>query len=134
AQLGDGEMYHARDAWGHEWTFTSQGASRIERPGADVIALGLLPTRDGVRQPFVSSESRDYYGAEGLNTYAPYTAPGIRSTPLQDLYVVLSDAGEGHAALRISFKPLVELLWIGGVFFCIGSALLFWPPRAEIAS
>jgi cytochrome c biogenesis factor len=133
-QLGDGQRYQATDAWGHQWTFTSQGASRMERPGNDVTAVALLPTRDGVRQPFVASESREYYVANGLNVYPPRTVPGIRSSLAQDLYVVVSDAGNGRAALRISFKPLVELEWIGGVLLTLGGLLLFIPSRAEYAT
>jgi cytochrome c biogenesis factor len=133
-QLGDGEQYRAKDAWGHDWTFTSQGASRLERPGDDVIAVGLLPTRDGVRQPFIVSESREYFTGGGLNVFPARTVPAIRSTIAQDLFVVLSDAGEGRSVLRISFIPLVELDWTGGVLLALGAVLLFWPPKIEIAS
>jgi cytochrome c biogenesis factor len=134
AQIGDGEQYRAKDAWGHQWTFTSQGASRLERPGDDVTAVALLPTRDGVRQPFITGESRQYYGAGGLDIYPAQTVPGIRSTITQDLFVVLSDAGDGRAILRISFKPFVELAWTGGVLLALGGLLLFWPPRTEYAT
>jgi cytochrome c biogenesis factor len=127
-QLRDGEQYRATDAWGHSWTFTSQGASRLERPGADVTAVALMPARDGVRQPFMTSESREYYGVQGLNIFPPITVAAIRSSVAQDVYVMLSDAGEGTAALRISFRPLVELVWIGGVLFALGGVLLLWPP------
>jgi cytochrome c biogenesis factor len=133
-QLGDGQRYEATDAWGRRWTFTSEGASRLERPGYDVIAVALLPTRAGVRQPFVTSESREYYAASGLNVYPPRTVPGIRSTLAQDLYVVLSDAGDGRAAMRISFTPLVELGWIGSVLFTLGGLLLFMPASVERAT
>ena len=133
-QLGDGEQYRARDAWGHDWTFTSQGASRLERPGDDVISVGLLPTRDGARQPFLTSESRQYYTGGGLDVFPAETVPAIRSTVAQDLFVVLSDAGEGRSVLRIRFIPLVELDWAGGVLLALGAVLLFWPPKVEITS
>ncbi len=134
AQIGDGEQYRAKDSWGHEWTFASQGASRLERPGDDVTAVALLPMRDGVRQPFISSESRQYYTGGGLDVFPAQAVPGIRSTIGQDLFVMLSDAGEGRSVLRISFRPLVELGWAGGVLLAIAGLLLFWPPRTEIAA
>ena len=134
AQIADGESYHAKDAWGHAWTFTSQGASRLERPGDDVTAVALLPARDGARQPFIASESRQYYTEGGLDVFPAQTVPGIHSGITQDLVVVLSDAGEGRAVLRISFFPLVELAWIGGVFFALGGVLLFWPRIGEGAA
>jgi cytochrome c biogenesis factor len=133
-QINDGDLYRAKDAWGRQWTFTSQGASRLEREGDDVTAVALMPTRDGVRQPFVASESRQYYGAGGLDIYPAQVVPGIRSTFAQDLVVVLADAGEGRAVLRISFKPLVEFGWTGGVLLEIGLLLLFWPPQARYAT
>jgi len=134
AQIGDGELYRATDSWGHEWTFTSQGASRLERMGDDVTAVALLPTLNGVRQPFIASESRQYYGPGGLDIYPAQAMPGIRSTIAQDLYVVLSDAGEGRSVLRISFRPLVELGWTAGVLLALGGLLLFWPPRTEFSA
>ncbi len=134
AQIGDGEKYSAKDSWGHEWTFTSQGASRLEREGDDVIAVALMPTRDGARQPFITSESRQYYGPGGLDIYPPQTVPGIRGTIAQDLFVVLADAGDGRAVLRISFRPLVELVWAGSVLLALGGLLLFWPPRERFAA
>ena len=133
-QLDDGARYAAHDAWGHAWTFTSQGESRIERPGDDVTALALLPTRDGVRQPFLSSESRQYYAAGGLDIYPPQTVPAIRRGLAQDLFVVLSDAEEGHSVLRISFRPLIEFAWTGGLLLTLGGALFFWPPRPDGAA
>ena len=133
-QLDDGSRYAAKDAWGRAWTFTSQGESRIERPGDDVTALVLLPTRDAVRQPFLTSESRQYYGAGGLDIYPPQTVPAIRRGFAQDLFVVLSDADEGHSVLRISFRPLIELAWIGGALLTLGGALFFWPARPENAA
>jgi cytochrome c biogenesis factor len=131
AQIDDGSQYRAKDGWGHDWTFTSQGASRLERPGDDVTALALIPTRDGVRQPFLSSESRQYYGPGGLDIYPAQTVPAIRRALAQDLFVVLSDAGDGHAVLRISFRPLAELAWPAGVLLALGGLLFFWPPRTE---
>jgi cytochrome c biogenesis factor len=133
-QIGDGEQYRAKDAWGHEWTFTSQGASRLERFGDDVTSVALLPERDRIRQPYIASESRQYYGAGGLDIFPPQAVPGIRSTIAQDLFVALSDAGEGRSVLRISFIPLVELAWVGGVFLALGGLLLFWPPKMEFAT
>jgi cytochrome c biogenesis factor len=134
AQIGDGEQYRAKDSWGHAWTFASQGASRLERPGDDVTSVALLPTRDGARQPFILSESRQYYTGGGLDVYPAEAVPGIRSGIAEDLFVVLADAGEGRSVLRISFRPLVELGWIGGVLLIAGGVLLFWPPRAESAT
>jgi len=60
--------------------------------------------------------------------------PGIRSTIAQDLFVVLADAGEGRAVLRISFRPLMALAWTGAVLLALGGLLLFWPAREEIAT
>jgi cytochrome c biogenesis factor len=133
AQIDDGSRYAATDSWGHAWTFTSQGESRIERPGDDVIALVLLPTRDGVRQPFLSSESRQYFGAGGLDIYSPQIVPAVQRGLMQDLFVVLADAEGGRSVVRISFRPLVELAWAGGVLLVFAGALFFWPLSMEAA-
>ena len=48
--------------------------------------------------------------------------------------MVLSDAGDGRAMLRISFLPLVRLAWVGGLALMIGGLLIFWPVAAERAT
>jgi cytochrome c-type biogenesis protein CcmF len=62
------------------------------------------------------------------NYQEPSTKIPIRSTPLDDLYVVLQAFGEGGSAIFVVFvNPLVFWLWIGGLVALGGAWMTLWP-------
>lgn len=126
--LSDGESFTAVDAWGTTWTFTSQGASRIERPNYALVAVALLPLRAGVRQPFVTAELRRYDDESGSEPSAPESNPALRSSALQDLAVTVRDVGDGRAGFHLAFIPLASCIWLGGAAL-IAAALAALAPR-----
>jgi cytochrome c-type biogenesis protein CcmF len=67
---------------------------------------------------------------------------GIRSTPLEDLYIILADAedlegmvandpGAQRIITEIQINPLVGWIWYGGIVLTIGSLIALWP-AAEV--
>jgi len=59
---------------------------------------------------------------------------GIRSDPLtgEDLYVITDQINKnGTIAFKVLVKPLVNLIWISGIVFLIGSLIVLWPSAAE---
>lgn len=71
---------------------------------------------------------RDYYFESGQ----PVTIPGVRSTLVDDFYVILVDwkevTAEG-ATFKIYHNPLVKWLWIGAWVFILGVITATWPPK-----
>jgi cytochrome c-type biogenesis protein CcmF len=70
------------------------------------------------------------------------TEVGIRSTPLEDLYIILADAedlegiiandpGAQRIVAEIQVNPLVGWIWYGGIILTIGSLIALWP-AAEV--
>jgi cytochrome c-type biogenesis protein CcmF len=58
----------------------------------------------------------------------PDSQVALRSTPLDDLYVVLTGwQTDGSASFFIFVNPLVMWLWIGGVVFLLGALITLWP-------
>ncbi|MSQ08482.1 MAG: heme lyase CcmF/NrfE family subunit [Dehalococcoidia bacterium] len=56
---------------------------------------------------------------------------GIRSTPVEDLYVIPSDfLSDGRVLLRISINPLAWWLWVAGPVFILGAVVALWPAPA----
>src|SRR3979409_2637168 len=52
------------------------------------------------------------------------THVAISSTPLADVYVVLTGVGvDGAASFRIFVSPLVSLIWAGGAIIILGVLL-----------
>ncbi len=132
--IRDGESWHAKDPRRHDWTFTSQGASRMERPDHYAVAVALIPARDGVRGPFLTSEIREYVDAAGADTFAPWTKPGIARGAWEDVRVVLRTVGEGEAQLHLAFEPLLSLAWAGAALLLLGGGVAFWPLSSAMAS
>jgi cytochrome c-type biogenesis protein CcmF len=58
----------------------------------------------------------------------PNSKVALRSTPLDDLYVVLTGwQPDGSASFFIFVNPLVVWLWIGGVVLMLGALITLWP-------
>ncbi len=60
------------------------------------------------------------------------TRASIRSTPVEDFYVVPSELSEdGSAGFRVFVNPLVWWMWIAGPMFMLGTVVSLWPRRAS---
>ncbi len=58
------------------------------------------------------------------------TEVAIRSTLLEDLYVILIGWDEsGTTAFKVLVNPLVSWIWIGGIVVVLGGLIAFWPER-----
>ena len=70
----------------------------------------------------------------GFNISA--TRAGIRSTPVEDLYIVPSEAREGDPSIgfRIFVNPLIWWMWIAGPIMIIGTTVALWPARLPTPS
>lgn len=132
--LKTGDVFRARDPFGHEWTFTSQGISQYERLNRQVTAVGLVMTKDGARVPGVlTSEKRQHVDSRGVPTFEPSTEVGLLEGHMMDVYLVFAGmTGEDTAELRLSFNPLVWWVWYGGIVMAIGGLIVMWP-QAERA-
>ncbi len=64
----------------------------------------------------------------------PVTEVAIRTTLLEDLYVILIgwDEEDGTTAFKVLVNPLVNWIWIGGVVFVLGGLIAFWPDRRRL--
>ena len=58
------------------------------------------------------------------------TRGAIRSTPIEDFYIVPSEFNEdGRAVFRVLINPLVWWMWASGPLLFLGFALAVWPQR-----
>ncbi|MBI4340057.1 MAG: heme lyase CcmF/NrfE family subunit [Chloroflexi bacterium] len=69
---------------------------------------------------------RAFYPDQNIGT----TRAAIRSTPLEDLYIVTSESlGNGRVVFRILVNPLVWWMWLAGLVFIVGTLIALWPQR-----
>ena len=61
------------------------------------------------------------------------TRAAIRSTPVEDFYVVPSENREdGAVGFRILVNPLVWWMWVAGPVMILGTLIALWPARAPV--
>ena len=82
-----------------------------------------------------------YKGGSSLGTLTPQrdnypafqmasTRAGIRSTPVEDLYIIPSEIlADGGVGLRVFVNPLVWWMWVAGPIFILGTVVSLWPQR-----
>ena len=126
--LRAGESKTVTDAWGHQWTFLSQGISRYRVLNREVTAIALDVTRDGKNAGVITSEKRQHVDSRGAPTFEPSTEVGIKGSFKQDVYVVLAGVrGTEAAEIRVTFNPLVRWVWLGGALMALGGLVVMWP-------
>jgi cytochrome c-type biogenesis protein CcmF len=60
----------------------------------------------------------------------PVTEVAIRTTPLEDLYLILAGwEQDGTAVFKILVNPMVIWIWVGGGLLALGGLIAYWPAR-----
>ncbi len=87
-------------------------------------------SKDGEPLATLTPEKRMYWLEQ-----QPSSIPAIYSTFGEDLYVILTAIEpNGTATLKVFVNPLVSWIWLGGVTFVIGTALVMWPHPQRAAA
>jgi cytochrome c-type biogenesis protein CcmF len=71
---------------------------------------------------------RDYY----YESQQPMTIPGLRSSPEDDIYVILVDwqpITANGATFKVFHNPLVYWMWMGAFVFILGAGVAAWPEQ-----
>jgi cytochrome c-type biogenesis protein CcmF len=131
---------------------SAYGATRIQqmRPGDALKIRGYTLTYLGSfeRQRPNHMEARARFavsrGGHALGVYEAgqnaYTAEqqtsnevAIRSDWLraEDLFIIANDFRGTGVAVKVLVHPLVNLIWLGGLVFLLGSLIAMWPDRRE---
>lgn len=66
------------------------------------------------------------------NQDQPTTEVAIRSTLVEDLYVILAQVDQdGRATFKVLINPLLVWIWIGGFVLAVGAIIAMWPDKWE---
>ncbi|MFC1873995.1 heme lyase CcmF/NrfE family subunit [Chloroflexota bacterium] len=131
-------------------SFYSVDKEAILMPGESIsiknytLTYNNTDTYETESKTVVSSTLSVYNHGELIGTLVPekyfhrsyeqaVTEVAIRSTPLEDLYVILiSSEGNGNAAFKVLVNPLVSWIWLGGGILLLGGLIAFWPERQKL--
>jgi cytochrome c-type biogenesis protein CcmF len=104
------------------YTITANGIQTNNPPGVKVID-GMLTVNGEQLRP-----EKQYFDNFPQQ---PSTKVGLRSTPFEDLYVVLGgwdgDGPTASVSLAVFINPLVSWIWSGGVLLLLGTLISLWP-------
>jgi cytochrome c-type biogenesis protein CcmF len=106
------------------------GLKEVKRTNHDSMQAQLTITKAG--QPLgMLFPAKNFYPQQDQ----PATEMAVRSTPLEDLYLILAGYDQdGTASLKVIINPLVMWLWIGFGVLVLGSLVCLYPdPREERA-
>jgi cytochrome c-type biogenesis protein CcmF len=132
-----GDVVQVASPYGHSYTLTYEGLSPSIGRGQRNLewqAIALLSvSREGRSLGTLTTEKRQY-----RNNEQTMTEVGIRSTAYEDLYLILSavddltgalnaDADAQGIDLQVLVKPLIALIWWGGLVLVAGSLIGLWP-------
>jgi len=112
----------------NQYTLRYEGMSQYPTQSAMVTAATL--TVFNGREPIaVMNPQRNIHRG---HEEQPMTEVAIRSTMMEDLYVILAGIGDdGTANFKVIVNPLMMWMWIGGVLMSLGTVVAFWPERRE---
>ena len=110
---------------GH-YSMTYDGLQEFFAPDGRHVARAIVSVYKDGRKVAVIHPRRDFY----LDSQQPMTIPGVRSTWLDDFYVILVDwqpiSVEG-ATFKVYHQPLVNWIWTGALIFILGTLIAAWP-------
>ncbi|HUF65545.1 MAG TPA: cytochrome c biogenesis protein CcsA [Gemmatimonadaceae bacterium] len=128
--LRTGDAVELTDPYGSRWRFVSEGVSRYLILNRRVTAATMSVYRDGAPAGLLTTEQRQHVDSRGAPTHGHSVGPGVIGTPRQDVYAALAGvSGDDMIALRISFNPLMWLVWFAAVVTALGGLIMFWPGR-----
>ena len=112
-----------------EYTLVLAGIEQRRSSNAREVRARLAVNRDG-RDLGELRAGKNRYTIEGQTS----NEVAIRSDPLtgEDLFVIADQIdADGSVYLKVFVKPLVNLIWLAGVVFILGSLVAFWPDARE---
>ena len=135
--LNPGETVSVASPFGHVYTLIYEGISSSREQNFDRWVALMTVERNGSPVGSMSTERRFYRVNRQM-----VTEVGIRSTPMEDLYVILADVEDfdgivandpdaQRIVVQVMVNPLVPWIWYGGVIITIGSLIALWP-AAEV--
>jgi len=110
------------------YTVTYQDLDIFNTNDGRNVARAEVTVERGGKQIGTLYPRRDFF----FDSNQQVTIPGLRSTLVDDLYVILIDwkeISQEGATFKVYHNPLVKWLWIGTWVFILGVVIAAWPDR-----
>jgi cytochrome c biogenesis factor len=111
----------------HGYRLTYTGITQRDTPQALETRAHLVVT--GRWNGRIATGNNQYKFPPEPNQHVAIVTDWLRA---EDLYVIADDIRpSGAVYFKVLVKPLVNLIWIAGIVFLIGSAVAMWPDARE---
>ena len=107
------------------FTLQYDDLTRVIAPTHEAFIAKLTVSRDGKYLTTLLPEKRLYFAQN-----QPTTEVALRTSPLEDLYVIMAGFEPSKAVtFKVFINPLVFWMWMGGLVVVIGTIIAIWPER-----
>ncbi|MBI2907396.1 MAG: heme lyase CcmF/NrfE family subunit [Chloroflexi bacterium] len=110
-----------------DYVLTYEGLSSFPTESRDVVTAAVSVKNSAGRKIDSMAPAKTFHKTHK----EPVTEVAIRTTLLEDLYVILMGWDGDVVTLKVLVNPMVVWLWVGGVVMLIGTAVAFWPDARE---
>jgi cytochrome c-type biogenesis protein CcmF len=101
------------------YTFEFRGTRDTEGPNYSAVEGEVIVTRDGEQVTILRPQKRVYRVQRN-----PMTEAAIQDRLSRDLFVALGDPlGNNRWSVRMQYKPLIRLIWLGCLIMSVGGLL-----------
>ncbi len=107
------------------YTFTFRGLEERIKPDERIIEAEIEVARGDKVVSILRPRNSIFVNFENQ----PSTKIGIRTNPVEDIYIFLAAFDQNVATFVIFINPLVMWIWIGGGVFLFGTVVVMWPER-----
>lgn len=109
------------------YTLAYEGSTRSETEEKQVNAARVEVLRDGQAVATLRPQRNFHFAQQQTQSEV-----AIRSTPVEDLYVVMTSLdADGTAVLRAFVNPLTWWIWMGAAVMAAGIAVLLSEPKGS---
>jgi cytochrome c-type biogenesis protein CcmF len=107
------------------YTLRYDELTRLVQPTHEAFVAKVSVIRKGQHLTTLYPEKRLYFAQN-----QPTTEVALRTSPLEDLYIILAGFESSKTAtFKVFINPLVAWIWMGGLVMVLGTVIAIWPER-----
>jgi cytochrome c-type biogenesis protein CcmF len=97
------------------------------------VTAAKLSVFNSERNLGVVIPEKNVYIYEGNRDIDNETEVALRSTFMDDLYIILTNFNDdGAASFRVLINPMVSWIWVGGIVLALGAIVIMYPSLGQI--
>jgi len=113
------------------YTLRYLGSTQVRGPNAEELRAQLAVSRGGKDLGVITPGKNRYFAEQQTSNEVAIRSDALRA---EDLFVIADDfATGGGVFLKVIVNPLVNLIWLAGLVFLLGSLVTMWPDAREQA-